>query len=218
MKAAVIFDVDGTLVDSVDLHAEAWQRAMQRFGRDVPIEVVRHQIGKGADQLLPDFFSAEELEEIGEKLREHRGELFKAEYLPRVTAFPGVRELFQAVRARGARLALASSAKGDELEAYLKIANIADLVETKTSASDVSRSKPEPDVFAAALEKLGVAASDAVAVGDTPYDAIAAGKLGLPIVGVLSGGFPAGELHAAGCQRLYRDPAELLTQLDDLLT
>jgi phosphoglycolate phosphatase-like HAD superfamily hydrolase len=117
MKAAAIFDVDGTLVDSVDLHAEAWQRAMQRFGKDVPIEVVRHQIGKGADQLLPDFFSAVELDRIGEPLRDFRGELFRRQYLPRVVAFPGVRELFLSLRARGVRLALASSANGEELEA-----------------------------------------------------------------------------------------------------
>ena len=105
MIQAVIFDVDGTLVDSVDLHARAWKDAFQRFGRDVPFEEVRHQIGKGADQLLPVFFSNEELREFGAQLEEYRAELFKQAYLPRVTVFPKVRELFRKIVGDGKRIA-----------------------------------------------------------------------------------------------------------------
>src|SRR5947209_13508515 len=109
---AVIFDIDGTLVDSVDLHARAWQEAFARFGKQIPYERVRYQIGKGGDQLMPVFLSKEELEEFGEELEKYRGELFKREYLPRVRAFPRVRELFERIQRDGKRIALASSSHG----------------------------------------------------------------------------------------------------------
>ncbi len=155
MIKAVIFDVDGTLVDSVDLHARAWQEAFDRFGKKIPFEQVRSQIGKGGDQLMPVFFSKQELEEFGEEMEKFRGDLFKREYLPRVKAFPDVRELFERVRREGQRIALASSAKEDELKTYKKIARIEDLVEEETSADDAEKSKPHPDIFEAALAQLG---------------------------------------------------------------
>ncbi|HYP53231.1 MAG TPA: HAD family hydrolase [Pyrinomonadaceae bacterium] len=216
MIRAVIFDIDGTLVDSVDFHAEAWQRAFRHFGREVAFADVRRQIGKGGDQLLPVFFTKEELERFGEELEEYRGELYKREYLPRVVGFPSVRELFQRIKRDGKHIALASSAKKDELGTYKKIARVVDLVEEETSADDAERSKPHPDIFEAALAELGdVRPDQAVVVGDTPYDAEAAGKAGLRTVGVLCGGFPEQDLRAAGCVRIYRDPADLLARYDD---
>jgi len=212
---AVIFDVDGTLVDSVDLHARAWQEALAHFGKRVDYERVRYQIGKGGDQLMPVFLSESELEEFGEELEKYRGELFKREYLPRVEGFPAVRELFERVRREGLRIALASSAKGDELKVYKKIARIEDLVEEETSADDAERSKPHPDIFEAALGRLAdTRPSEAVVVGDTPYDAEAAGKAGLRTLGLLCGGFPEEDLRAAGCERIYRDAADLLANYD----
>ena len=215
MFKAVIFDVDGTLVDSVDLHARAWQEAFAHFGKHFDFERVRSQIGKGGDQLMPVFLSEEELDELGEELEKYRGELFKREYLPRVKSFPAVRELFQRVKSEGLQPAWASSAKGDELQTYKKLARIEDLVEEETSADDAEKSKPHPDIFEAALERLGdISPSEAVVVGDTPYDAEAAGKAGLKTVGLLSGGFPEEDLRAAGCVRIYRDPADLLANYD----
>ena len=215
MIKAVIFDVDGTLVDSVDLHARAWQEAFAHFGRHFDFERVRYQIGKGGDQLMPVFLSEKELEEFGEELEEYRGELFKREYLPRVKGFPAVRELFQRVKDEGLKIALASSAKGDELKEYKKLVRIEDLVEEETSADDAEKSKPHPDIFEAALEQLGdVQPSEAVVVGDTPYDAQAAGKAGLKTIGLLSGGFPEEDLRAAGCDPVYRDAADLLANYD----
>jgi HAD superfamily hydrolase (TIGR01549 family) len=212
---AVIFDIDGTLVDSVDLHARAWQEAFAHFGKQFTFERVRYQIGKGGDQLLPVFLSEREIEEFGEELTEYRGELFKREYLPRVVAFPRVRELFERVLRDGKRVALASSAKKDELKEYKRIADIEDLVEEETSADDAEKSKPHPDIFEAALSQLGdVEPSDAIVVGDTPYDAEAAGKAGLKTIGLLSGGFPEEDLRAAGCVRIYKDAAELLADYD----
>jgi HAD superfamily hydrolase (TIGR01549 family) len=211
MIKAVIFDIDGTLVDSVDLHARAWQEAFRKFGREIPFLEVRRQIGKGGDQLMPVFFTKEELQRFGKEMEEYRSELFKEKYLPQVRAFDKVRELFERIQANGKQIALASSAKGDELEAYKKIANIADLIEEETSADDAEHSKPHPDIFEAALEKLGRPSTDEViVVGDTPYDAEAAGKIGLSVIGVLCGGFPEAELRRAGCIAIYQNPADLL--------
>ncbi|HEV7905641.1 MAG TPA: HAD family hydrolase [Pyrinomonadaceae bacterium] len=215
MLKAIIFDIDGTLVDSVDLHARAWQESFRKFGREVAFEKVRHQIGKGGDQLLPVFFSEAELERFGEELEKYRGELFKREYLSQVRPFPQVRELFERIRHDGTRIALASSAKKDELKTYKEIARITDLVEEETSADDADKSKPHPDIFEAALDSLGdVRADEAIVIGDTPYDAEAAGKIKLRTIGVLCGGFPETELRAAGCTDIFRDPADLLARYD----
>ncbi len=147
MTTTVIFDIDGTLLDSVDLHAEAWQEAFRHFGYDFPREKIRSQIGKGGDQLLPFFLSPVEVKEKGEALQEFRGKLFKQKYLSRVKPFPGVRELFEKIKGNGQRIAVASSAKGDELKVFEQIAKIDDLVEVETSSADAERSKPHPDIF-----------------------------------------------------------------------
>lgn len=218
MIKAVIFDIDGTLVDSVDLHAQAWKETFKQYGKDVPYQQVRHQIGKGGDQLMPVFFSQEELDEFGREMEEYRAQMYKRDYMPRVRAFPEVRELFLKVKGDGKRIALASSAKEDELGAYKKIAQIEDLVEEETSADDAEKSKPHPDIFAAALEKLGdIKPSEAIVVGDTPYDAEAARKISLRTIGVLCGGFPESELDAAGCIAIYRDPADLLARYQETI-
>ncbi|EAU64395.1 conserved hypothetical protein [Stigmatella aurantiaca DW4/3-1] len=215
MVENIIFDVDGTLVDSVDEHAEAWRRAFLEFGRDVPFAHVRSQIGKGADQLLPVFFTDEELERFGKDLDEYRAQLFLKEFLPKIRAFPKVRELFERLREGGVRIALASSAKGDELKHYVALCRIEGLFEEATSKDDADKSKPHPDIFEAALQRLGRPdVSTTGVVGDTPYDAIAAGKLSLPTVGVLCGGFSARDLEAAGCRVLMKDPAELLERYE----
>jgi HAD superfamily hydrolase (TIGR01509 family) len=215
MPKAVIFDIDGTLVDSVDLHASAWVDTFRHFGLDVAHDAVRSQIGKGGDQLMPVFLSREMLEERGEEIEQFRSDLFKREYLPKVRAFPGVRELFERIRAAGQTVVLASSCKEDELEHYEEIAGVKDLVQAATTSSDAERSKPHPDIFQAALERIApVTAAEAVVVGDSPYDAEAAAKAGLPTVGVLCGGFPEKDLRAAGCVAVYRDPEDLLRHYD----
>jgi HAD superfamily hydrolase (TIGR01509 family) len=208
---AVLFDIDGTLVDSVDLHARAWQEAFAHFGIRADFPAVRSQIGKGGDQILPVFVPADRLDELEEPITEFRRKLYRERYLPEVRPFPRVRELFQRLRDDGVHLALASSAHESELHDYERIANIADLVEHATSSDDAERSKPHPDIFAAALAKLGSPpAADCLVVGDSPYDAIAAGKIGLRTLGVRCGGFPDDELRRAGCVALHDDPAALL--------
>jgi HAD superfamily hydrolase (TIGR01509 family) len=219
MIEAIIFDIDGTLLDSVDLHARAWQEAFEKFGRKIPFEQIRSQIGKGGDQLLPVFLSEAEVKDIGKELSDYRSRLFKDKYLSEVKPFPGVRELFQEIKRRGKRLALASSAKGDELKTFEEIANIQDLVEVETSSADAKRSKPHPDIFEAALDRLGKGFNpqQAVVVGDSPHDAEAAGKAGLRTIGVLCGGFAEKDLRAAGCVAIYQGPEDLLRHYDQSL-
>ena len=215
MVKAVIFDVDGTLVDSVDLHAQAWVDAFKEIGHDIEFGAVRGQIGKGGDQLMPVFLSKEELEEKGESLNERRGEILKERYLGKIKPFPDVRALFERIRADGTRLVLASSAKADELETYKKIADIEGLTDAETSSDDAEESKPEPDIFEAALAKLGdVKPDDVIVIGDTPYDAEAAAKAGLRTIGVLCGGFPEDSLRKAGCIAIYEGPTDLLAHYD----
>ena len=215
MPSTVIFDVDGTLIDSVDLHAKAWQDAFREFGHEIAFDKLRRQIGKGGDELLPVFLSKNEVDATGKALNERRSEIFKERYLPQVKPFPMVRELLQRVQAGGMQIALASSAKEDELEAYKKTARIEDLLQAQTSTDDAEKSKPNPDIFQAALQRLGdVDPAQVIVVGDTPYDAEAATKAGLRTIGVLCGGWPADALERAGCIAIYRDPADLLAQYD----
>jgi HAD superfamily hydrolase (TIGR01549 family) len=210
-RRAVIFDVDGTLIDSVDFHANAWVDAFAAFGHRVGFEEVRRQIGKGGDQLMPVFLSDEEIERDGEALEAHRGEVLKKRYLPQFRPFPRVRELIQRVLADGIEVALGSSAKEDELAKYKKIARIDDLIDAETSSDDAERSKPCPDIFEAAVARLGITdLSRILVVGDTPYDAEAAGKAGLRMIGLRCGGWSEEELREAGCIAVYDDPADLL--------
>lgn len=210
MIRAVIFDLDGTLVDSNDLHAEAWQETFRHWGKEFALPALRKQIGKGGDKYLPEFLSEAELRKIGGEVEKFRGELFKKKYLERVRPFPKVRELFERLRQDGKRIALASSGNGAEVDQYVKLAGIGELIEAQTTKSEVKHSKPSPDVFASALHLLHVQADEAIAIGDTPYDVQAAKKIELPTVALLCGGFPEDELRASGAIAIFRDPADLL--------
>lgn len=210
MPKAAIFDVDGTLLDSVDLHAMAWRDALVRFGHDVSFEQVRGQIGKGGDKLIPVFLSPDKRRDHGEELDSWRSAHFKASYLPLIRPFSAVPELLKRARQAGLRIAVASSAKKDELEKYLELAGVRELVDVIVSSGDVEQSKPAPDIFVAVLKKLEIEARDAVAIGDTPYDAEAAGKAGIATIGVLCGGFTEDALRKAGCAEVYPGPAALM--------
>ena len=216
MVKAVIFDVDGTLVDSVDLHAKAWQDALAEFGHEIEFKKLRDQIGKGGDQLLPVFLSEDEREAQGKKIETRRTEIVKEKYMSQISPFPEVRALFLRLRQEGIKRVLASSAKQDELQVYKKLVQIEDLVDAETSSDDAEKSKPHPDIFEAAMDRLpGLAGSDVVVIGDTPYDAEAASKAGLRTIGVLCGGFTEASLREAGCIEIYHDPADLLAQFDN---
>jgi HAD superfamily hydrolase (TIGR01509 family) len=206
---AILFDVDGTLVDTNDLHTAAWRETFRAFGHDLDFDVIRAQIGKGGDNLIPTLLS--HIDEAGrEAMEAHRGELFKRDYLPRATPFDGVRELFLRLRQDGIRIVLASSAHQAEIEYYLGILAAEDLVEAVTTKDDVEHSKPDPDIFAAALAKVAPhGAEEVFVIGDSPWDVKAARKLSLRTIGFRSGGFPDGDLTGAGACALYDGPADL---------
>jgi HAD superfamily hydrolase (TIGR01509 family) len=215
---AVLFDVDGTLIDSNDLHAAAWRETFLHFDVDLPFETIRSQIGKGGDNLIPSLILQKLVETKQEEIDAYRGELFKRDYLPRVVPFPLVRELFERLKADGKKIVLASSAKGAEVAFHLSLIVGEDLVTATTSADDVEHSKPCPDIFAAALEKVRPLGPEAViVVGDSPFDMQAAKTLGIKAIGVRSGGFPDEVLRQAGADELYDGPEDLLRRYDSSL-
>jgi HAD superfamily hydrolase (TIGR01509 family) len=215
MIHAVIFDLDGTLVDSNELHVASWERAFRHFGKRFSLEQLRRQIGKGSDQYLPEFLSEAEIKKFGKELDEYRSKMFTKEYLPKVKPFPKVRELFQRIKDDGKSIALATSSKKSESKLYKKLLHIEDLVDVETNAGDAKRTKPCPDVFEIALRKVGSSPNESIAVGDTPFDIEAARKCGLGTIAVLCGGAPRPKLAAAGPVAIYRDPADLLAQYED---
>lgn len=169
MIGAILFDVVGTLIDSNDLHAVAWREAFLHFGVDLPVEEIRQQIGKGGDNLIPTLLPKELVEQRKDEIDEYRSQLFKRDYLPRIVPFPGVRALFERIVADSKKIVLASSAKGDEVEYHMGLIGAGDLVTSTTSADDVEHSKPDPDIFKAALKKVApLGADEVLVVGDSP--------------------------------------------------
>ncbi len=211
MIRAILFDIDGTLVDSNDLHATAWREAFLHFGVDVPIERVRSQIGKGGDNLIPALLPDDMVERCQKEIEDFRSELFQRNYLPRAVPFPGVRELLERLYRDDKKVVLASSAKGAELKFHLQLIGARDLVTGTTSKDDVEHSKPCPDIFEAALAKVApIEAKETAVVGDSPWDMKAAGKIGLICIGLRCGGFDESLLREAGAAEIYDDPADLL--------
>src|SRR4051812_23006284 len=168
MIRGAIFDLDGTLVDSNELHVLAWQETFRHFGKEIPLERLREQIGKGGDQYLPVFLTEAEMRKFGGEADKYHGEVFKKKYLAKVKPFPKVRELFERLRGDGKKIALASSGKDDEVSHYEKLLGIERLIDCRTTSDHVVHSKPYADVFVSALNLLKLPASDAVAIGDTP--------------------------------------------------
>jgi len=209
---AIIFDIDGTLVDSNDIHALCWIEAFEHFDKHFEWDVVRNQIGKGGDLLVPDLLSAREMRGFGEALKKFRTDLYKRKYMQDVKPFPRVRELFETLHGRGIKLALGSSSNQDEVQYYTELLGVGDLVEGSTSKQDADLSKPSPEIFQAALEKLGTAADNTLTVGDTPYDILASHRASLAIAAVLSGGFERELLTKA--EFLFDDVGELVRKID----
>lgn len=213
---AVLFDVDGTLIDSNDFHARAWHDAMVHFGADVTLAAVRAQIGKGADNLMPALLDPDFIDAHGEAVQVYRGALFERDYLDRIRPFPGVRALFKRVVAQGLRITLASSGTKEEVAHHLQLIGCADLVTSTTSADDAEHSKPNPDIFSAALAKLGdVSPDEAVVIGDSPYDMQAAKAIGLRTIAVRCGGFADAVLIDAGADAVFDGPADLLARFGE---
>lgn len=213
MTRAVLFDVDGTLIDSNDQHARAWVAALAAAGHDVAFERVRPLIGMGGDKVLPALVPGlEEDSPEGKAIGEARKRIFRERELATIPPTRGARALLEAVRARGARVVVATSAKAEELDALLARGDLGPLVDVAATGDDAEDSKPDPDIIGAALNKARVAAANALMVGDTQYDVEAAHKAGVTCVAVLCGGNDPATLRSADA--VYADPAELTLALN----
>ena len=212
MLRGVIFDIDGTLVDSNEAHARSWVDALHEAGYDVPFDVLRPMIGMGGDKVLPAAVGIEIDSDIGKKLAEHRWEIFQRDYLLGLRPTRGARSLVQRMKDDGLDLIVASSASGNELGALMEAAEVADLFEKTTSSSDAEESKPDPDIVQAAVRKSGLKPEELMMLGDTPYDMEAAIGAHVKLVGLLCGGWTAAEL--SGATAIYLDPADVLMWYD----
>lgn len=210
MSEAVLFDVDGTLVDSVDAHAWAWVQVLEHFGHPVRYQSVRRRIGMGADQLVPSLLGPVEAQRWGPRLAEAKKRVYRERFLPRVRPFTHVLPLVRRLRQDGVRVGLVTSGDRDELMHHVDLIGLDGELDVLVSGDDAPRSKPQPDLYARAVEQLGGMPDWIVSIGDSPYDAIAARRAGLEPIGVLSGGFTARELRDAGVRDLYEDAADLL--------
>nr|HET6904207.1 HAD family hydrolase [Ktedonobacteraceae bacterium] len=208
----VILDVDGTLVDSNDAHAKSWVDALAEFGYTVPFAKIRPLIGKGGDKVLPEVIGVQSESDTGQKISQRRGEIFKERYLPTVRAFPQAQALLDHMRVRGLKLAIASSAKPDELRSLLQLVGAADLIQEQTSSKDAKFSKPDPDAVQVTLHRMDILPHYVVMIGDTPYDIEAAKKVAVRTIAVRSGGWKDADL--AGAIAIYTDTADLLAQYD----
>lgn len=205
----ILFDIDGTLVDSTYHHALAWHRALVRSGITAPVWRIHRTIGMGGDKLVAEVAGPEAESEHGDEARDAWHEEYTA-LVDEVPALPGATELVRSVHRAGYQVALASSGARGFSEKAVATLGIEDCLAVLTSADDAEESKPEPDILSATLERLEV--GRAVLVGDTPYDVEAAARLGLRCVAVLTGGYSRAELEESGASLVV----ESLTELTDL--
>lgn len=211
-SAAVLFDVDGTLVDSNYLHVRAWTEAIEAVGRSVPRWKVHRAIGMDSTQLLARLLGSD-AESLGAQAKELHARKYD-ELADQLRPFDCARDLLRAVHERGIAVVLATSAPENELAKLRDALECEDAISYVTSSGDVEQAKPDPEVLQAALQKAGVPASRAVLVGDAVWDGIAAQRVGLPFVGVLSGGLGEGELRGAGACAVYEDACDLLRGIE----
>jgi len=211
-RRGVLFDVDGTLIDSSYIHTVAWWGAFRQYGHDVPMAAIHRLVGMGGarlvDQLLPSGRDREEDEDI---MASH-GALY-ASHWPTLRALDGAKDLLGRCHTGGVAVALASSARQRDLEVMRSVLDADAFIDAATSANDAEESKPAPDILEAALKAVGVDAPDAVYVGDAVWDMKAAGALGIPAIGLTCGGIHAAELREAGAVEVYDGPRHLLQNL-----
>ncbi|MBS1818890.1 MAG: HAD family hydrolase [Acidobacteria bacterium] len=214
MITAVLFDIDGTLVDSNDAHASAWVDALAQAGQQVSFEQVRPLIGMGGDKLLPTLAGIDPESGDGKAIAESRASIFRERYLPAPAPTDGAADLVRALNAHDLRLGIATSAKAEEVAALLRVAGADGLFTATGSSDDVDRSKPDPDIVHAALARVGVSATSAVMVGDTPYDIEAARRAGVPCIALRCGGWWS-DADFAGAAQIVDTPRQLLDRWRD---
>lgn len=212
-KRAIFFDIDGTLVDSNEAHVDAWCEAFAREGYPFRRSDIHEQVGKGGDNLVPSLLP-DAPEEVRERIDHAHGEIYKRNYLPKVQPFSGARDLLLKAKDAGKTVVLASSASRPEVDHYVRLLDAADIIDGATSKDDVGHSKPCPDIFESAAKTAAVEPREAIVVGDTPYDIIAARRSGVDTIALRSGGFPEEELRDERPLAIYDDVAALLADFD----
>lgn len=213
-RSAALFDVDGTLMDTVQLHTVAWWEALRQSGRTVAMTDIQRAVGMGSDHLL-DALAGEDRDRAGDTALTSAHDALYAQFWSRLAPLEGAADLLRACAGRGLRVVLASSASGKEADVMLQALGAGDAVDAVTTADDVDSSKPAPDIVHQALDRAGVPPGRAVFVGDAVWDLESARKAGVTGLGVLTGGgYSREELLAAGAARVYRSPADLLVHLD----
>lgn len=212
-KSGVLFDVDGTLLDTTFLHTVCWAEALRQNGHVVPMASIHHGIGMASDQLLDECLGSERDTDQDDAIVEARLALYK-QYWGRLNPLPGARDLLYACAKRGLDVVLASSASEEELGALRSALDADDVITAATSSSDADTGKPAPDILMAALDRAGLEARNVVFVGDAVWDGYSSQRAGTRFIGVTCGGTPGPELRRAGAVELWQDPAELLANIE----
>lgn len=213
-KQAILFDIDGTLVDSNEAHVAAWREAFRQHDYDFEPETIHDQIGKGGDNLVPSLVP-DAPEVVRKAIENAHAEIYKRDFLEQVKPFPGARDLLLRTREAGKKVVLASSASRPELDHYVRLLGAEDIIDGATSKDDVEHSKPCPDIFEAAVRHAGVSPEQALVIGDTPYDIAAARRSGVETIALRSGRFPEQELQEQQPIAIYDDVAALLDAFED---
>jgi HAD superfamily hydrolase (TIGR01509 family) len=209
---AVLFDIDGTLVDSNYLHVDSWSRTFGDLGVDVDTWRIHRGIGLDSARLLDELLG-DRADELRDRAKERHAEHY-ADSVGRLRPIHGGRALLEALTREGIRVVLATSAPADELEELRRVLEVEDSLYAVTSSEDVDTAKPEPDIIRVALEKAGVPPENAIMIGDARWDGVAADRAGVPFIGVLTGGISGGELREVGAIAVYDSVAEVLDDLD----
>lgn len=207
----VIFDVDGTLIDSNDAHASAFVEALREHGYGTEFDTVRRLIGMGSDKLIPRAVGRPVSPEQQKSIGNRKKEIFHSRFLPRLRPFAGVRGFIEQLKQKGKRLGIATSAESDELSSLLRVAGVEDYFDRTATAGDAEESKPDPDIVQAAVKRLGLKPDCLVMIGDTPYDIDAGRRAGVPVIGVTCGGWAESAL--SGAVLVVNDVQELGEQL-----
>jgi HAD superfamily hydrolase (TIGR01509 family) len=212
---AVLFDIDGTLIDSNDAHTQAWVQTLERHGRVVSYEQMRSLIGKGSDKVFAELLDIDSESALAKQITKDRTELLLSSFMANLSATPGARLLVQHMRSEGLRLVIASSS-GEELPALLEQAGLQDLLDTSVSSDEIKESKPDGDIIEVALRKAGVQPTEAVMIGDTPYDIAAAKAAGVKCIALRCGGY-WDDAALSEAVAIFDDPATLLRHWRDSL-
>jgi membrane protein len=216
IRQAVIFDVDGTLVDTLDAHLESWHEVLNRFGYHPQLSELEALFGKHSQEWVRTLVPPEDQDDLGERIIQAKDRAF-FRHLNELPVFPGAAELIRDLCAAGKRIAIASSATAAELPHYLRKLEIADLVHATVDGDEVTNGKPDPEGIRLVLDKLDLPAGKAVLVGDSLSDGEAARAAGVAFVGVLTGGFAEGTLREAGACEVYEDVGALYETVVPLL-